>query len=69
VLLITEHTHVVDQLETLSGFAVGTCIWLLDLTHHYIHILRLMALVALEVGFLHFRNNIRVSDNDTLDSH
>lgn len=68
VLFVTEHAHVVDKLESLSALALVAKIWLNDLASFDELLNYEVAFVALESGFLHLRDHIVASNNDTLDS-
>jgi len=67
MLFITEVTEIMNKLESISTFALVASIWLEYFASLDIFRLLKLTLVALECSFLHFRNNIRVSNNNTLD--
>lgn len=58
VLLVTEETHVVHDLEAVSGLALGALVRFLDLACDHKYLLGTTAFLALEAGFFHFRNDI-----------
>jgi hypothetical protein len=58
VLLITEEAVVVDELESVSGFALLTSVWLCNFTSGNELILNELAFVTLEAGFLHFGDDV-----------
>lgn len=58
VLFITEETHVVDDLEAVSGLALGAFIGFLDFACDNIDLLGSTAFLTLEAGFFHFRDDI-----------
>jgi hypothetical protein len=66
VLLVTEETVVVDHLETVSALTILTNIWFYYPASLNKFIMDVMALIALEASFFHFRDDIRVSDDNAL---
>jgi len=56
-----------DHLETVSALAVLAKIWFNDSTSLNEFIVLVMTLKAFETCFFHFRNDIRVPDNNTFN--
>jgi hypothetical protein len=69
VLLVTEETVVVDHLETVSALTILTHIWFYYSASLNKFIMDVMALIALEASFFHFRDDIRVSDDNALHGY
>jgi len=58
MLLIREEAVVVDHLEAVSTLTVVACVRLKNSTSLDEFIVNIMTLVALEAGFLHFRDDV-----------
>jgi hypothetical protein len=67
MLLVREVAVVVNHLESVLSFAVLAIVWIKDTSTLDELILLEATLLALEACFLHFRNDIRVPDYNTLN--